>query len=191
MIALHDAMSAASFHGKIALLPNESYHMTIFSGANDQSRSDSAWPEDISQGVSMQECNTIIERRLQAVRLAGDFPLAVRIDGQETLKSERPCSLRLRGADTNAEHNLRVLRDQLAKAYRYHSPDHEQYGFHITLAYTMDEFDSAQLQEYQTLMQKHIPSLVAAAPILELGLAEYCTFSNMHKYNIEKLLRVA
>ena len=86
---------------------------------------------------------------------------------------------------------MRSLRDQLANLYRHHAPDHDQYGFHISVAYTIGRFTETETREFQQLLNAHVPKIVGAAPILELALPEYCIFRDMYRYDVVKMLRVS
>ena len=172
------------------MLPPESYHMTIFNGANDLGRSESNWPGNVAMDAPIRECNRIMLKRMKGCQLKGRFPLEVSIDVEHTLDYGRACTLRMRGASPNASHNLRDIRDQLSAAYQVPVQPNDDYGFHISIAYTIKELSEEEHAEYSKLLQIHLPILVNAMPVLELGLAEYCTFPNMYRFDVEHLLRV-
>ena len=98
-VDLRSSLAAATFARKLALLPNDSFHMTIYSGANDQDRASSSWPEDVPLTSSIEECNKTLEARMQTARLSVVCPLRVKLDVPATLSYPQPCSLRMEGAD--------------------------------------------------------------------------------------------
>lgn len=189
--ALHDALQRSSFAGKLGILPPESYHMTIYSGANDQARARSSWPGGVPLEASIEECSRVLKTRMQAVQLAGPFPLRVRIDAPATLAYGRASTLRMMGADPASERVLRTVRDRLAEAYQYRSKDHDAYAFHITIAYTMADLTADEMKQYRALLRQAVDRLVAETPVLELGLPEYCTFPNMYRFDTEVILRTS
>jgi hypothetical protein len=95
------------------------------------------------------------------------------------------------GADAASERALRTLRDKIAEVYQYRAPDHDTYGFHITLAYTMADFSKAEMTRYRSILDNAVEGIVAATPVLELGLPEYCTFRDMYRFDPEIMLRIA
>jgi hypothetical protein len=112
--ALHDALLQSSFAHKLGILPTESYHMTVYSGSNDQNRAHSSWPGGVPISVSIEECNRVMMERMKAFRFDGPYPLRVRVDAPRTMSHGRASTLRMEGADPASERTLRTLRDRLA-----------------------------------------------------------------------------
>lgn len=186
--ALGDALRTSPFSTKLGMLPSESYHMTIFPGANDQGRTPDGWPSDIPFNASIQDCNRIIGERMKQFRLECALPLRVVVDVPRTLNYGWACSLRMSPADKEESTKLRVIRDRRSDVYRFRTKDHASYEFHITLAYQMASFTSQQQAQYQTLLEKHLPVIAAAKPVIELGIPEFCTFDDMYRFEIQTLL---
>lgn len=186
---LHEALLQSSFVHKLAILPIESYHMTVYSGSNDQNRAHSSWPGGVPIGASIEECNHIMMERMKTFRFDGPYPLRVRVDGPRTMSHGRASTLRMEGADPASERTLRALRDRLADVYKFRAPDHDTYGFHITIAYTMADLTTAEMAEYRSILRPALDHLIAATPVLELGLPEYCTFRDMYRFDTELILR--
>ncbi len=188
-VALHDALVQSAFAHKLGMLPTESYHMTIYPGANDQNRLHSSWPGDVAIDAPIEQCSSTMKERMQAAHFTGPFPLRVRIDVPGTMHYGRACTLRMMGADPGSERILRSLRDRLAEAYRYRAPDHDTYGFHVTIAYTMADLSAAEMAVYRAILQQVLDRVTATTPVLELGLPEYCTFRDMYRFDTEVMLR--
>jgi hypothetical protein len=188
-VALHDALVKSSFAHKLGILPTESYHMTVYPGANDQDRSLSSWPGGVPIDAPIEQCSSIVKARMEAARFTGPFPLRVRIDVPRTLSYGRASTLRMEGADAASERTLRSLRDQIAEVYQYRAPDHDTYGFHVTIAYMMADLSREEMAEYRTLLHHAVERMVADTPVLELGLPEYCTFRDMYRFDMEHMLR--
>ncbi len=187
--ALHDALLQSSFVHKLAMLPTESYHMTVYSGSNDQNRAHSSWPGGVPVDAPIEQCNKVVMERMKAFRFDGPYPLRVRVDVPRTMSHGRASTLRMEGADPTSERTLRALRDRLADAYKFRAPDHDTYGFHITIAYTMADLTVAEMAEYRSILRPTLDRLIAATPVLELGLPEYCTFRDMYRFDTELILR--
>jgi len=188
--ALGDALRSSSFAGKLAVLPSDSYHATILGGPNDQDRQRYGWPSDIPINAPMADCNRIIGERIAQFRTHTDLPLRFRLDSKKTLAPQRPCGLQLVPADDNEEHKIRTLRDRMSdEVFQYRTSDHDTFGFHIGMAYQMRELTAAERREYQGILVQGLPAIIAAAPVMELGVPEFCTFENMYRFEVKTLLR--
>lgn len=187
-VALHEDLAKSAFRSKLALLPAESLHMTVFPGANDQDRTISGWPSDVPLTASIEECNRVVGERMNRFQLDCQLPLRVRVDTKRTLDYGRACTLRMSPADDVENLKLRNLRDSLAEVYRFRLKDHSSYEFHITVAYQMTPFSAMEKDAYTSILETHLPRIVAAAPVLELGIPEFCTFKDMYRFDVQKIL---
>ena len=188
--AVGDALRSSSFASKLAILPSDSYHATILGGVNDADRNRSEWPEDVPIKASITECNRIIGQRFGQFKIQEQLPIRFRLDREKTLAPQLASGLQLAPADPNETSKLRRLRDHLADdVFRYRAKNHATFGFHISLAYQMSGFTSEEGQEYQDILERHVPIIIAAAPVIELGVPEFCTFKDMYRFEILSLLR--
>jgi hypothetical protein len=159
-------------------------------GLNDQDRAVYGWPADIPIDVPMRECNRIIGERIAKFRMRGELPIRVRVDREKTLAPQRVSSLRISPADDEENAKLRDLRDRLAsEVFRFRTKDHDTFGFHISLAYQMSKLTVEEAMEHQAILERHVPGIITAAPVIELGDPEYCTFDDMYRFEIRSLLR--
>ena len=188
MAEFHNKLEASSFHGRLGLTTVDSYHMTIFPGANDKGRKASGWPSYVPLNASIEECNALVEKRMQAVRLHCQLPFRVAVDIPATLSYARACTLRMKAVDSIEEAKLRSVRDQLAQVYGFRLLDHASYAFHITMSYQVAAFDERQAKEFETMRADYVRKIVAAQPVLELGNPEYCTFQDMFRFEPKLLL---
>ncbi len=191
MVDLHEAFKLASFRHKLGPTPPDSYHMTVFPGANDQDRTATGWPSYVPADASIDVCSNMVGVRMAAARLKYQLPLSVRVDVEATIGYPSACTLRLVAANPAEEVKLRSLRDQLSEVYGFRLPSHASYGFHMGMAYQLAHFTPEEQASYTTLLQVHIPKIVAAAPVLQLGEPEYCTFSDMFRFEPKHLLSCA
>jgi len=190
VIALGDALHSSSFGVKLAVLPGDSYHVTILGGPNDQDRKTYGWPADISDNASIAECDRVIGERIARFRMRAELPIRFCLDKEKTLTPQRPSGLQLAPADTDENRKIRRLRDQLAnEVFRYRAADHDTFGFHISLAYQMKGLTNEERREYQSILTQQLPAIVAAAPVIEFGVPEFCTFETMYRFEVQALLR--
>jgi hypothetical protein len=188
-VVLHDALLAAPYGTKFATLPTDSYHMTVFSGVNDQGRTPTLWPSDIPIDIPIEECTRILNARLSSFKTDSPMPIRMKIDQPGTIQYTGGCSLRLVPADESANRGVRRLRDQLSEVFRFRGTDHSTYEFHITIAYSIGGLTNGEGQAYRKLLTEHAESIESAAPVIELGLPEFCSFSDMYRFNVLSYLR--
>jgi hypothetical protein len=187
--ALGDALRTSPFIHKLGMLPSESYHMTVFPGANDKGRTVENWPSDIALDAPIEECNRIIGERMKSFHTECQMPIRVTVNGPHTFGYGRACTLRLSPADDAENHKLRTLRDRLSDVYRFRLKDHATYAFHMTIAYQVAPFTPQEQKQYQALLESHVPEIIKTAPVLELGVPEFCTFEDMFRFEIKTLLQ--
>lgn len=188
MVPLHAELARAPFRHKLGLTSTDSYHMTVFPGANDQDRSVYGWPSYVPLDAAMDECNRLVRERMQAARLRCKLPLRVRVDVPETLNYFTACTLRMTPVDREENSKLRALRDQLADVYGFRAKDHDEYTFHITMSYQTARFTEQEQAAYRHMLRAHLKQIVAAAQVLELGEPEYCVFPDMFRFEPKLLL---
>jgi hypothetical protein len=188
--ALGDALRSSSFAAKLAVLPSDSYHVTILGGLNNEDRAQYGWPSDIPINAPIADCNRIIGERITRFRMHSELPIRFCVDKEKTVAPQRASGLQLVPADAKEKLKLRMLRDQMAtEVFRYRAADHETFGFHISLAYQMSGFTAEERREYQSRLMHHLPAIIAAAPVIEFGVPEFCTFGDMYRFEIQTLLR--
>jgi hypothetical protein len=189
VVAFGHALRSSSFSAKIAGLPDDSYHVTILGGPNDQDRDRYGWPSDIPITTPITECNRIIGERIARFRMNTELPLRFRIDSERTLAPQLASGLQLVPADADEMRKISTLRDRMAdEVYRYRTPDHDTFGFHVSMAYQMRGFTAGEKQKYQDLLTRHVTTIGAAAAIIELGVPEFCTFEDMYRFEVQTLL---
>lgn len=188
MVPLHDELAQTPFRHKLGLTSTDSYHMTVFPGANDQDRSVYGWPSYVPLDSMMEQCNRAVRERMEAARLRCKLPLRVRVDVAETLNYFTACTLRMKPVDSEENAKLRALRDQLADVYGFRAKDHDQYTFHITMSYQTARFTPQEQASYRRILRARLGQIVAAAPVLELGVPEYCVFPDMFRFEPKALL---
>ncbi|NUQ27488.1 MAG: DUF1868 domain-containing protein [Acidobacteriaceae bacterium] len=188
MVTLHQELKRSSYHPKLGLTSTDSYHMTVFPGANDQDRSAYGWPSYVPSDAPIEVCTRMIGERIAKRHFACLLPLRVRVDQEYTINFPMACSLRLVGADADEDKKLRSLRDQLAEAFGFRLNDHAEYQFHMTMSYQIAPFTAEERNAYRDLMRVHVKRIAGAVPVLELGIPEFCSFPDMFRFEPRRLL---
>ncbi len=190
VVVFGNALRSSSFGTKLAVLPSDSYHVTILGGPNDQDRRRYGWPSDIPISAPIAECNRVIGERIARFKIHAELPIRFCLDKEKTLAPQRPSGLQLVPADANETLKIRTLRDRMAdEVFRYRAADHNTFGFHISLAYQMRGLAAVERREYQSILMQHLPVILATAPVIEFGVPEFCTFEDMYRFEAQTLLR--
>ena len=188
MAALHNELATSALRPKLGLTSVDSYHMTVFPGANDLDRTIYGWPKYVPLDATMEECNHAVGERMKAVQLKCKLPLRVRVDIPATLNYFSACTLRMVPVNPEENAKLRSVRDQLADVFGFRTIDHDQYAFHITMSYQIEKFTLDEQTKYRQILRKYLRNIVEAEPILELGEPEFCVFSDMFRFEPKTLL---
>ncbi len=179
VVQLHDRLQAAPYRQKLGLTTPDSYHMTIFNGANDQDRARTGWPSYVPIDAPMAVCDREVGARIAALHLHCALPIRVRLDPAATLAYPTACTLRMVPADDAEDAKLQSVRHKLATLFGIERPSDAHYGLHVTLSYQLAAFNQQETRAYHQLLEQQLPRILAAAPALELGNPEFCTFPDM------------
>lgn len=174
-----------AFMKKVTLLPPSSYHMTIFSGADELNRKAPLWPAGVPANVDMTTCHAAVGTRLRGFKLDCALPLRMKVDLSEPAASERPLRLRLTPIDATENMKLRGLRDRLSEHLGIRGDDHDTYQFHTTIGYLIQWLTPGEHMEFRVVLRRWAEQVAARAPVIELGAPEYCVFPDMYAFHRE------
>ncbi len=132
MLHLRQMVIDKGFDRHLILLPTDSYHMTVIRGVNDQVRKDTHWPKNLSIDAPMSE----VDDYMEAAIVSANIPGPVRMKFDRVVYSASDVKALLVPADAKQERILLEFRDRAADAIGLRLPGHDNYRFHITLAYT-------------------------------------------------------
>ncbi|MHA3915020.1 DUF1868 domain-containing protein [Halovulum sp. GXIMD14793] len=156
-------------------LPAESFHMTVFEGVIDYTRTPERWPTHLPLDAPIDTVTTDFAERLQDINLPA--PLQVRPEGIFA-----GFSVSLTGATPEAETRLRHTRDQFQTATNLIRPDHDTYRFHITLGYLLRWLDPTEANAVLDLSEDIAAKFTKTAGQINLGTPEFCRFDTMHHF---------
>ena len=187
LTAVRDRIGTSAHADALALLPPESYHMTVFEGVNDLARIRERWPAALPLNATMAECTRHMDDKLRAFDLGCDLPLRMKLDepGQQLMIG----AMRLVPADAGEAHKLRELRDRLARHLGMRTPWHDSYAFHITHSYLIKLMSLDALKQALAFHAGLYTELVAQLGVITLGAPEFCTFNDMQAFDNRFLLR--
>ena len=132
MTRLRRMLLEDGFADSMILLPEDSYHMTVILGLNDQVRTAAFWPAALDRRASMAEADDYVTAAVASVPMPGPIRMAYR--GMQA--NDEDFRVLLAPADDAQLQRIRRFRDAAADAIGLRLPGHDAYTCHITLAYT-------------------------------------------------------
>ncbi|MBP7338414.1 DUF1868 domain-containing protein [Niveispirillum sp.] len=183
LLDIYRDLPARPFAANITALPPSSYHMTLFDGANETARTAGLWPPGLALDSSIEDCHREVGRRLEGFALDTPMPIRMRVDTEGTGIAGNALTIPLLPVDDAENARLRRLRDRLSVATGIRSPRHDEYRFHISLAYVLWELSATQVQAVRQAMGEWMAMVAKAAPVILLDAPEFCTFKDMFAFN--------
>ncbi|MCX5520193.1 DUF1868 domain-containing protein [Kaistia defluvii] len=173
-------MRAMPDANRLAFTPASSLHMTLFQGIIEYRRSLPYWPADVPLDTEIGAMTNLYMKRLEGFSGAGPFRIRV-VDVV-------PTGLTVAGATEDDSRRMRAWREALAEVFGYRHPDHDDYVFHVTLAYMIDWLDRDRLPEWQALFDDCRALLDQEAAVLELQPPALCNFEDMNHFEPLRVL---
>jgi hypothetical protein len=182
MRAVHDALSShPNLSKRIHLLPPASWHMTILDGVRERECEPGMWPPGKDKQPLVESTKDFAQRLKQLGLELGKEGLAppyhMRTRGFDP--AVVGIGLEIEGATAGEEKRMRRLRDRIADTLGFRAPNHERYGFHMSMAYLLRHIDGVEREELNKVFAQHLP---AVQQQFELGAVEFCTFENMYAF---------
>ncbi|KAL2203548.1 hypothetical protein CC79DRAFT_1343934 [Sarocladium strictum] len=183
--ALHKVYNAAKTHptlgDKIRLVPQASWHMTVFDGVRESECEPGMWPVGLAK-KPLPEATVDFAQRLRAFGLQLEEeglapPYKMKVLGFDACVVG--IGLHVQGATLEEEKRMRRLRDRLGDVLGFKAPNHEVYPFHITVAYLLRHIEGEDRVELNRMLEPLLPEVQRE---FELGPVEFCTFETMLDY---------
>jgi hypothetical protein len=136
-----NTLRAMACSDKFAFLPPESFHMTVMELLCDQVRTTSNWSDQLSLNAPLDETDRFFMDTVVTV----PAPTAIRMRYSHMRK---PGLIALEPADQETVAALAEFRDGIAQVTGLRFPNHDSYGYHISLVYNLvelDEFDQTEV----------------------------------------------
>jgi hypothetical protein len=174
MIAVRERMMAMPEADRLLFTPISSLHMTLFQGIIEYRRKLPYWPETMPLDTAIEAMTVHYQTRLQGFEARS--PFKVRVTALD------PTGFTVVGATEADEHALRDWREALAEIFGYRHPDHEDYRFHITLAYVMDWLPDHAIPAWDGLLKDCLQTVIRHAPDFDLQPPAFCSFADMNHF---------
>lgn len=180
---LRDMIPEYGLSDYFILLPEDSYHMTLWGGLNDQKRH-SWWSPSLSMDATMEEADDCVAAAMDKVGLPG--PQKMRFDRPVCTKN---CMvIHVNTLDDEQEKLLRKFRDDAANAIGCFRPNHEKHKFHISLAYVR-VIPEGEAKERCDKMLADMTAYLAGQPVFETAAPYLAFFDDMLYFHDTRIPR--
>jgi len=184
MLHLRQMVLDAGFDHYLILLPEDSYHMTVFRGLNDQVRVDTNWPARLPKDTPMAQVDDYVSEAVKAAQIPG--PVRMKFD---QVKFGSSCMIvHLLPADEEQEKILRDFRDRAAENVGVFFPHHDEYRFHISLGYTRIVPEGEVAEKAKELIEK-MNAYIAQQPEFETTPPYMAYFDDMLAFSPTRIPR--
>jgi len=143
---LQEAFKTTTYSYKLTFLPLPSIHMTVFSLCREIDRYTHYWPDHLNQNADFKEIDQEMYRRVHSVPKFESVKMKI---DKVTITS-----ISISPADEKSESTLRNYRNELSRETGIKHEGHNQYQFHITLAYLTKSLTDKEKEEARALCEK-------------------------------------
>jgi hypothetical protein len=164
---------------KVTLLPPSSYHMTIFSGADYETRTRGDWPTYVPLDATMADCNAAVAERLKRLKLNLTLPIRMAVDPDQGALTGDTLQVAVVPVDAQEATRLADARAALATAFDLRNMRRGPYRFHISIGYLFRPMSPVEANAAQDVVVRWSKAMAARAPVIALGAPEFCGFDDM------------
>ena len=155
--------------------------MTVLDGVREKECEPGMWPPGLEK-QPLADSTRDFARKLRELGplLEGEGlapPYQMRVRGFDP--AVVGIGLEIEGATAEEDQRMRRLRDRLADTLGFRAPNHQTYGFHLSMAYLLRHIDGVERKELNQIFAQFLP---AVQRDFELGAVEFCTFENMYTF---------
>ncbi len=174
LVEVRTRLMELPFAHHFSFTPVSSLHMTLAQGVIEFRRKDKFWPDGVDHDADIGGITDLYCDRLMTFPDVGAF--------RTRAVAVTPLGVTLAGATGQDESTLRCWRDELCEPLGFRHPDHDDYVFHITLAYLIDWLPEEALPVYAGALADCTALLQARAPTLDLDDPYLCSFEDMNHF---------
>lgn len=165
----------------VILLPEDSYHMTVIRGVNDQVRTPAYWLEQLDRTAQIDVADGYISA---AIARAG-LPEPPIMRFAEVFFNNSCLAVRLVPADEIEKERLLDFRNRAAAEIGLYLPGHDNYQFHVTIGYTRIIPEGADFVRMEKLKKKMNAYLTVQQPFVT-GVPYVAYYNNMLAFPSER-----
>lgn len=184
MCRLRQMVVDMELQSHIILLPEDSYHMTVLQGVNDQVRKATHWPADLPPDAPMTQADDFVSKAFLETGLPG--PARMRFD--TVVIGTGACIIRLRPADEAQSKLLWDFRNRAADRLGLRLPGHDTYRFHISLGYVR-VIPEGEAAERVVQLKEKINAHIATQPAFCTGVPYMAYYDDMYAFSPTRIPR--
>ncbi|MDL2233185.1 DUF1868 domain-containing protein [Ruminococcaceae bacterium OttesenSCG-928-L11] len=165
-------------------LPASSYHMTVIEGVCDQNRREGYWTSLLSLDTPLDDVDALFKREFAKVQQ----PTEIRMRWKR-IQLGSALTVRLEPATEESRAQLVAYRNDVSQRLGIRFPNHDDYGFHISLAYltsTPTEEEANQIDRELDNVNQYIEQTPLTFSIRQ---PQLCFFKDMFDFSPTRLVR--
>lgn len=162
------------FGPKFAMLPPDSFHMTVMDLLCGDIRTPEHWSSRLDLDAPLADTDGFFMAQVRQV--AAPNGATMRYNG---IVPSSNVMFGLTGIDDSTSTALRAYRDAIAEATGVRHPNHNTYGFHMSLAYRIIELDPDEETALAELYRDWEAEMAHQTLTVTLGTPELCFFDDM------------
>lgn len=178
LVEVQGKLKALDTENKYGFLPPSSFHMTVIEGVCDQVRKPANWSSELPLDMPLPEVTEFVLERYRKLTPPEGIRMRIMRANFANLHT-----IRLEPADSATAQALREFRDQFATATGIRFPNHDNYAFHISLAYRLIEMTQEEERPFKELQDEMGPELRARYPVLEMRPPVLTRFDSMFRFD--------
>jgi len=175
LIQLRDLATAQPWGRKFHFLPPSSYHMTVFEGVCDQIRDTAQWTSKLPIDAPLEAVDALLRENFPKVQP----PIKLEIKPKLFYAARGYIGMYVQTASPLIEKNIRAYRAELSAAFGIRASNHDNYGFHITLAYQIEHFSPWEQLQAAIFNRRAHRLATGNFGTLKLNTPELCFFADM------------
>ncbi|WP_313182617.1 DUF1868 domain-containing protein [Lacrimispora sp.] len=174
-----------NFSNKYSFLPDESFHMTIIQGLCDEDRKEELWSNYLPLDESLTKVDDFFEEKFKQIKTMDKTEMIFDyVDITNNI-----IIIRFIPKNENDQENLNRYRNDISANLGIKFPDHDRYGYHISIAYQLWEMDEAEKAEIKKIRDKVERWLIKECPSFKLEQPILTYFDNMFYFNEDRIPR--
>lgn len=172
------------FSNKFAFLPQDSFHMTVFELVNDRIREQEKWSKLLALDTPMDQVDQLLTEKFAALKKPDKIKM--KIDG---ILTKSVIAISLQPYSQEQERVLHQFRENASEMTGVRKPGHDNYKFHITLAYKLIHLTEQEEQHLTNETANLCKHLNEKMPSIELDSPELTFYHDMSAFYSNRIER--
>lgn len=166
-------------------LPWDSFHMTMIQGVCEEDRKTELWSKYLPLDMKLSQVDDFFERKYKEV---SELPTTRMVFDYIDL-SKKAILVRFLPESEQSAENLKKFRDDVSDKLGVRFPDHDSYGFHISIAYQLWEMTQQEKDDIQKVCERLSKEMKDGKVSFTLRQPEMTYFYNMYKFYSHRIIR--